>query len=277
VVFIGAGVSALVGCMRWPDLAKHLAEECFKKNCINFSEKEQLQSNTDHLKVISVAYELLKDKDYEEHFYETLTKALKPNDKNSCADIYDRIWKFGGAFITTNADGCFHKNFVPENILVEPKEFENEGIRRRRLYHIHGFIEKRKSLVFKRNEYLERYSGKDNAFQSFMGKVFSTETTILFVGYGLKEFELLSLLIPSGGQGRQHNRFALMPYCKHDQNLLKFDKIYFKNFGIDILDFYIDENGYVELYEVIKKWSDELSETTKLAHEDHKLIDDVVK
>ena len=135
VVFIGAGVSALVGCIRWPDLAKHLAEECFKKNCINFSEKEQLQNDNDHLKVISVACELLKKKEHEKHFYKELEKALRPNKKNSCADIYDRLWKFGGAFVTTNADGCFHKNFLPENILVEPKEFGSEGIKRRRLYH----------------------------------------------------------------------------------------------------------------------------------------------
>ena len=52
VVFIGAGVSALVGCKRWPDLAKNLAEECFKKGIINYSEKEQLKNDYDHLKVI---------------------------------------------------------------------------------------------------------------------------------------------------------------------------------------------------------------------------------
>jgi hypothetical protein len=277
VVFIGAGVSALVGCMRWPVLAKHLAEECFKKGIINYSAKEQLKNDSDHLKVISVAYELLKKDDHEKHFYRELKKALKPNKRNNCADIYDRLWKFGGAFITTNADGCFHNNFLPENILVEPKEFESEGVKRRRLYHIHGYIEKERSLVFLKNKYLERYSGEDKDFRTFMKKMFSRETPILFVGYGLKEFELLSLLINSGDQGHEYNRFALMPYYKRDQHLLKFDKIYFSNFGISILEYYIDENGYDELYEVIKKWSDIISETTNLAHEDQKLIDDVVK
>ena len=157
VVFIGAGVSALAGCMRWPDLAKHLAEECLKKNCINFSEKEQLKSDNDHLKVISVAYELLREKGCQEHFYQELEKALKPNNENRCTDIYDRLWKFGGAFVTTNADECFHRNFLRENILMWPKKFESEGIKRRRLYHIHGCIKERDSLVFKKNEYLERY------------------------------------------------------------------------------------------------------------------------
>jgi hypothetical protein len=243
---------------------------------MNFSEKEQLENDNDHLKVISVAYELLKEKGYEEHFYEELEKALKPN-KNTCADVYDKLWKFGGAFITTNADKCFHESFLPENILRWPEKFESEGIKRRRLYHIHGCIDDRGSLIFTKNRYLERYSRKVKAFGTFMDQVFSRETPILFVGYGLKEFELLSLLISSVGQEKEYNRFALMPYCKHDQNLLKFDRIYFKNYGIHILEYYIDEKGYNELYEVIKKWSDEIVETTKLAHEDHRLIDDVVK
>ncbi|MEN6386207.1 MAG: SIR2 family protein [Phycisphaerales bacterium] len=277
VVFIGAGVSALIGCKRWSVLAMHLAEECFKENCINYSEKEQLKNDRDHLKVISVAYELLKIKGREECFNEKLKKALEPNEENNCSDIYDRLWKFGGVFITTNADKCFHKNFISENILRLPEEFETEGIKRRRLYHIHGCIDNIKTLVFTKNRYLERYSKNDTAFCAFIEKVFSRDTPILFVGYGLKEFELLSLLMNPNAQDKEYNRFALMPYYKHDQHLLKFDKIYFKNFGINILEYYIDEKGYEELYEVIKNWSDEISLTTKLAHDDHKLIDSVVK
>lgn len=280
VVFVGAGVSALVGCMRWPNLAKHLAEKCFEKNCINFSEKEQLQSDSDHLKVISVAHELLKEKGHKKHFIQELKKALKPkpDSKSICDDIYGRLWQFAGAFITTNADKCFHKNFLPENILKWPKDFENEGIKKRRLYKIHGCISDPTSLIFTTKDYLARYSGKeDPAFHPFMVQLFSSQNPILFIGYSLNEFELLSLLIPASDHEKEYNRFALMPYCKQDQNLLKFDKIHFKNFGINILDYYIDEKGYIKLYEIIKEWSNELSETTKLAHEDHKLIDDVVK
>ncbi len=277
VVFIGAGVSALVGCMRWPVLAKHLAEECFNKDCLNFSEKEQLKNDSDHLKVISVAYELLKEKMHEEHFDQELEKALQPNNENSCADIYDRLWKFGSAFITTNADECFHKNFLPENILRWPEKFETEGIKRRRLYHIHGCVDDKESLVFTKNRYLERYSRQVKAFGTFMDQVFNRGTPILFIGYGLKEFELLSLLINSDSREKEYNRFALMPYYKHEKHLLKFDKIYFRNFGINIIEYYIDEKGYDELYEVIKKWSNDISETTMLAHEDYQLIDDAVK
>ena len=277
VIFIGAGVSALVGCMRWPDLAERLAEKCFQKGCINYSEKEQLKKDSDHLKVISVAYELLKEKGKEGDFYRELKKALKPNKKNNCSDIYDRLWKFGGAFITTNADICFHNNFISENILRWPEEFKAEGIKRRRLYHIHGCVDSPKSLVFTKNRYLVRYSRKDKPFSEFIDEVFSRKTPILFIGYGLKEFELLSLLMDSDAQDKEYNRFALMPYYKHDQHLLKFDRIYFKNLGINILEYYIDEKGYDELYEVIKKWSDEIAVTTTLAHVDHQLIDSVVK
>jgi hypothetical protein len=278
VVFIGAGVSALVGCMRWPVLAKRLAEECHKRGCIDYSAKDQLKNDNDHLKVISVAYELLRADGKKEHFDRELGKALRPKKKDNFPDIYSRLWGFGGAFITTNADQCFHSNFLNENIFIEPKQFEREGIRRRRLYHIHGCIKKPTSLVFRKSEYLERYSAENRAFRTFiMEQVFAPEKVILFVGYGLREFELLSLLISPGGEKQEYKRFALMPYYRRNSHLLKFDRIYFRNFGINIKEYYLDDRGYDELYEVIEKWSDEIAETTMLAHEDHQLIDEAVK
>ena len=97
-----------------------------------------------------------------------MEKALKPNKRSKCLDIYDKLWKFGGTFVTTNADKCFHEKFNNENILKWPKEFENEGIKKRRLYKIHGCISDRNSLVFTKDKYLEKYSGEDKAFHSFM-------------------------------------------------------------------------------------------------------------
>lgn len=279
VVFIGAGVSALVGCMRWPDLAKHLVEKCQKEGCINSDERKLLKDDGDHLKVISLTYEMFNSVGKKEIFYKELEKALKPSDNVRCADVYDRLWSFGGAFVTTNADKCFHKNFLPENILVRPEKFESEGIKPRRLYHIHGYIEERDTLVFRMDEYIKKYSGESTDFYKFMNEMLSKQ--ILFIGYGLREFQLLSIIANNSSdedlKKEKSYRFALMPYYMNHENIIECEKRYFMKLGIEIIPYYKDLREYDELYEVIKKWSDEIPETTTLAHEDQKLIDDVVK
>ena len=55
-VFIGAGVSRIIGCMGWDELAQNLVNKCFsikKKDgslFINFKEKELLLQNKYHKK-----------------------------------------------------------------------------------------------------------------------------------------------------------------------------------------------------------------------------------
>ena len=67
VVFIGAGVSRIIGCMGWRELAVNLINVCFdtqdKDNtgtCINFKEKESLLQESDHKKVITICIDCNK-------------------------------------------------------------------------------------------------------------------------------------------------------------------------------------------------------------------------
>ncbi len=57
-VFIGAGVSRLVGCLTWGELSKKLVNRCFTEkkldgsSLINYKEKNTLIQNSDHKKTI---------------------------------------------------------------------------------------------------------------------------------------------------------------------------------------------------------------------------------
>jgi hypothetical protein len=62
VVFVGAGVSRVVGCIGWEDLAKSLVNVCYEKKFINFKEKEKLSDEPDHRKTLSICYHIIAER-----------------------------------------------------------------------------------------------------------------------------------------------------------------------------------------------------------------------
>jgi len=113
-VFIGAGVSRLIGCMGWDQLARNLVKRCFsakKKDgsiIINFKERETLIQNKDPKKTITICYYLLKNNGFENIFYEELVNSLKADEELLMSqNIYDELYRLRGLFITTNVDEYF--------------------------------------------------------------------------------------------------------------------------------------------------------------------------
>ena len=102
-VFIGAGVSRLIGCMGWDQLARNLVERCFsakKKDgsrIINFKERETLIQNKDPKKTI--CYYLLKNNGFENIFYKELENSLKADEELLMSqNIYDELYRFTRTF-----------------------------------------------------------------------------------------------------------------------------------------------------------------------------------
>ena len=174
-IFVGAGVSRLVGCKGWDELASDLLITCKEKGLINYYEEERIKGFSDNKKKITIAKELLIKK-YSDEFYKCFESSIKVTQNNNI--ILDII-KLGNIFITTNADDSF------KDIDVHPKKDGNyESIEPEidHLYHIHGHKDIRDSLVFTVSEYLRRYNDKN--FIKFLDSVFDNYT-VLFIGYGL--------------------------------------------------------------------------------------------
>ena len=155
------------------------------------------------------------------------------------------------------------------------KDFNPSGIDRTKLYHIHGLIPHRTSLVFTVPKYIQRYT--DNPFRKFLETIFN-EYVVLFVGYGLSEFELLDFLITKfdSNNGRYLKHFILMPYFTGNENSLVLDQHYYNSMGISVLGYERDELGYGQLYEVIKRWSSEISQTSNYLYDSLKEIDEII-
>ena len=281
VVFIGAGVSRLIGCMGWDELACNLVNRCFStkksddSSCINFKEKDTLSQINDHKKVITICHQILKQNDRENVFFEELEKSLeKKEDHTKSQNIYDELYGLHGIFITTNADQIFDDKFI-SRIVYKMEDFKPSNIDRTKLYHIHGSILDRESLIFTLPHYIRRYN--DKTFKTFLDEIFSKKYTVLFVGYGMAEFELLDFIIEKydSNEGKELKHFILQPFYKGENNILKFERDYYGQMGISVLGYEKDERGYHQLYEVIKNWNTEINQTSTYLYDSYQEIENL--
>lgn len=263
VVFVGAGVSRLVGCIGWEDLARGLVSACFDKKYINFKEKEKLSTEADHRKTISICYQIIAERNRDpELFYRHLNDALQPKPERAKQfPIYEELYGLRAIFVTTNADDIFDKLFNQQVIIYKAQDFPSKSLDKPKLYHLHGTIHDISSLVFSVDEYIRHYRKK--RVRAFLDKLF-TDYTILFVGYGLAELQLLEYLIIGNEKDDEAVRhFYLLPMYKDEENLLEFEQAYFKKLGIQAIAYDITDNGYEQLYHVIKAWQSEINLTTR--------------
>lgn len=285
VVFIGAGVSRLVGCKGWDRLGQNLINRCFmtKKgdgsSCINFKEKETISQYRGHKKIITICYFILKHDGFENIFFEELEKSLGADPELvKPPNIYDELYGLRGIFVTTNADKHFDRKFNPSQILYKIEDFNPSIIDRTKLYHIHGSIVDRDSLVFTVPQYIKRYNNPQ--FRRFLEAILnSKEYVVLFVGYGMEEFELIDFLVTKldSNKDKELKHFILRPFYKGEESILEFEEFYYNSMGIRVLPYEKDEKGYYQLYEIIKDWNSEISQVSGYLYDSYQRIDDAVE
>jgi hypothetical protein len=269
-VFIGAGVSRLANCLGWDALANKLIGLCYNEKksgsnerIINYVEKESLQQLNDQRKIITICQKLLSIENKDDLFYKEMEKALlyKDTTHKKVVNIYSDLAKLSALFITTNADDLFDPKFK-NNIKYLGPDFISEKIHKDYLYHIHGSISERTSLIFTLPEYFKRYNS--TKFKMFLDKIFN-DYSILFVGYGLTEFELLEFLfhkIDNAPKSIQH--FILKPYFSHEVNILNMEQRYYADMKTRIIPYCKDQLGFDQLNEVISKWVDDILTNTMI-------------
>lgn len=271
-VFIGAGVSRLVGCQGWETLAKNLITRCHQESIITFKESDTLSQIPDHKKAITICFHLFENKSRKDVFYEELNKALKEGAKIDIPNIYDDIYRLRGLFITTNADTHFDRLFNPPNIIFQASDFRAGRLNSTNLYHIHGSVRDSESLIFTASKYIQRY--REPEFKFFLSEIFG-KYTVLFLGYGLAEFEILDFILQETPRTPGH--FMLSPFYSGEDNILDYEQAYYNDFHITVIGYEKDKNGYRQLIEVIKHWNEEINQVTGYLNTASRLIDEAVK
>ncbi len=267
VLFIGAGISRLLGCKGWEEVAHELIKYCHNAGLINFKEMETLLKKHDPKKNITICHSLLKESEKETDFFEKLSELLKyDTELSEKYKIYKNILDFNAILITTNADKCLflETGGNSNSIRCRVEDFSDELLTHDKIYHIHGFIDDPKTLVFTVRQYLERYIEPN--MHKFLKYVFNKKT-VLFLGYGLEEFELLDYLILNCNSEKSRTHFILLPYFSNEENILSIDRKYYNELGVQVIPYALDKKGYHQQVDIFEDWNKEINSELPLSFE----------
>jgi len=274
-IFIGAGASQVIGCWSWKKLATNLIKKCYEKRCINYRQRQILSGYNDYKKIITICRSILLKNGYKKDFLERIVAGCRGNEeKKKKVNIYQELIRIPALYITTNFDENFDEWFHADRVVFREEGFRPDLVIDEKLYHIHGSMKDYDTLVLTVPEYIKRYSFEH--FRQFMKRIFS-EKVILFIGYGMAEFEILDFLITTLGVERQKEaRFILLPYYKGYEDIVDFEQHYFGEMGVTIVPYEYDDKGYEQLYDVIKSWNSKIERVSPYPYKKMREIDEVV-
>ena len=262
VIFIGAGISRLAGCPSWDEFADKVLDE-LTPGCLNYHEKSLLQSIPDPRKRLSIARIIEKENKISVD-YEKILKGDDPKD-----NIYKYINNFRCTFVTTNYDLLIK----PESVQSKSEEYwrfhnrtdllNNKLDKQGNVIHIHGCVKKPEKMIITTKNYLDHYTNKQ--VQTFLQHLFKTKT-VLFLGYGLEEFEILEYILKNSvGKGgikstNGKKSFVLQGFFDAEESLYRnLKKYYMDSFSIGLIGFKRDQKDYEQQTDILESWAGNIS------------------
>ena len=291
VLFIWAWISMLLNWIWWSDIASELVKEAtnWKKTEI---EKFSLKQLNNPKKIITVCRSILWNNKY----FEVLNNKLNTIKYEWKKGVIQSLLKLSEKIITTNIDKFFINEFSINKVLYwkdEIKEFDftNESAW---LLYIHWLLENEKQwkiiwknddIVFSAKDYINKYSNTD--FIKKIEKIFQ-ENTVLFIWYWLEELEILDFLITKIKEDTNTKKhYLLWLYFEHENYLVDYEKIYFKELNIDIIPFSKNERWYDTYFsaleymdvKIIERREKQINKTnsTAILYNNYKIIDDSIE
>lgn len=280
ILFVGAGVSMLLGLPSWSDLAAKAFEDLRQHQYLNYSDIEQLYS-LDPKKQLSIARSIAENNRYKLDLTRHLT------DMSEADSIYNAINDIGCSCITTNYDELLAPRFVDSKDGSTTAASVNRVYDREKFYakllnepgtvvHLHGAISEPETMIVTTKDYLEHYDHEN--VQEFLGELFQKKT-ILFLGYGLEEAEILEHILRRGSVQltRDRRRFVLQGFFMSQKPLYENLHTYYeKSFGVHLLGFVRDHENYKCLEAIIKAWSTQIEVSKPPLGIDREFLDEVL-
>jgi len=305
IVFIGAGVSKIVGCPLWQELANLMLKDLYEKECINYYEYKNLKIFKDSRKLLSICIKIYEEENIKPEFkfiFQGDIDRIKKYGK-----IYNDLYKFNAIYITTNYDLFLDQvlnnllnsskltknNNINNNILINSDNFKeyskikiinkkNEllisNLYNKNIIHLHGSIENPRTMVISIAEYLRHY--EINSETSVLLKEIFKKYTVLFIGYGLDEYEVMEFLLSKTEHAKKEiKHFMLYPVFNSEKNILKFQEKYYADLSVELIPYQIDKRGHDQLAQIIEQWAKQISPISRPKNylERRKLIDEEVK
>ncbi len=289
IPFIGAGVSRLAGCPTWGELADGALRECIAANKFTYGQLAQIKHLSPRVKLsiargLEAQYGLRID-------YGTLINPPGGYENNEAGNrVYRSLGTLGSTFVTTNYDSWLDIE-IPEvrtpvttpaaaqdttaaaptkrRPIYNVAEFTPANLNQAKtVFHLHGSLADPTGMVMTTRDYITRYANdragddpkSENRTLTFLSHLFQ-EKTVLFIGYGLEDLEILEYVIQKGrkaapGNMLQAKHYMLQGYFSHELELMRSLSQYYMQTDIQLVPFLLDHKDWPQLVEVIEKFAE---------------------
>lgn len=263
IIFVGNGVSRLLGYPSWEGLSNSVLKRLAQEGKTDYGVIQGL-IGLEPKKKLSIA-ELIAS---EAHYRIPWEDFLQPGGSSSM--IYSSyLNKLGCAFVTTNYDDMLSPIInskdnattqVNVNRIFRPEEFLSNRLGEPcTVFYLHGCLkEDPNHLVVTTRQYLERYDIP--SIGVFLDEMFKYHT-ILFIGYGLEETEILEHILRRGNaRGEdERRRFMLQGFYQYQNGLYKLLSEYYRySFGVHLCGYILDKMEHLQLENVMQDWTPQL-------------------
>jgi hypothetical protein len=284
IPFVGAGLSLFGGCPSWAQFADGALTYFVDQGKFSYAQLAQLKHLNPRIK-LSIALGL-----QDEHKINIDFKALiHPTARKDHADgrrIYSLVAKLGKTFVTTNYDQWLDDELAPPSFSVaSPGSIRVDPVIKARtvvyesvdltaanlnqpdtVLHLHGSVLKPERMIVTTQDYVRHYANDrrvkagdpENPVLTFLAGLFAKKT-VLFLGYGLDELEILEYVIlksrASRTPGVQPPHFILQGYFSHERELMAGMKRYYRECGIELIPYLKDAKDWGQLVDVLEEFA----------------------
>lgn len=282
IPFVGAGVSRLAGCPDWEDFANATLNVFIEHGKFNHAQLDQLTHLSPRIK-LSIALALQDTTGIPICF----RSILHPRPPVECDDgrrIYSYVSKLAKTYVTTNYDEWLDDDVPPSPAqwTSQSAGVEHSPIRRTVYYkpqdltaanlnqentviHLHGSIKYPRGMILTTPNYVEHYANdrrtnehhEENYVLTFLEHLFRHKT-VLFIGYGLAELEILEYIIVKARttmEAEAPKHFLLQGFYSHERELMVSMRSYYHQCGIELLPFLRDQKNWRQLIDVLEAFA----------------------
>src|SRR5437660_2233684 len=258
IPFIGAGASRLAGCPSWAEFADAALKSLILDGRFTHSQLDQIRHLHPRVK-LSLARNIAVEKGGTIDFRKILHPTARRDHKNGCR-LYRSLFTLARIFVTTNYDEWLDEQITEPTAAASPATspvstaspvnrlqviYKIDDLLPSRLsqpstvIHLHGSVLDPAGMILSTRDYVRHYandrlsgdSSRENRILTFLEHLFNHKT-VLFIGYGLEELEILEYVIekarpPVGSTAHEARHYILQGFFSHEETLLRSMKSYY--------------------------------------------------
>ena len=308
ISFIGAGASRLAGCPGWDEFSNGALCQLIDKGQFTYSQLDQIKDLSPRVK-LSIATSIAADTktpiDYDLLLHPTSRAEHKKGRR-----LYNSLFSLGNIFVTTNYDRWLDDRITepapgatpaaspatpppstPMLSIHNVNDFLPAALTQSNtVIHLHGSVSDPTGMILTTRDYIQRYANDrrtgdantENRALTFLEHLFE-HYTVLFIGYGLEELEILEYVILKARRKvdtaeNEARHYLLQGFFSHETTLLRsMETYYLHECGIQLIPFLRDQKDRDQLLDVLEEFAQRMPASGPLVLQQVQVLEDLAR